>query len=631
MEYDRLEGQEGNELPIGDKEIAEAFERLRKYKDGKSSLEKRVVNAEEWWKNNHWERFTSDTSNENDPKPTSAWLFNSIINKHADFQDNFPSPAILPREKSDEETAKILSEVVPVILEQNHYDKTYSECSWDKPKTGTGIYGVFWNPEKENGLGDIDIKCQDIMNIFWEPGIADIQKSKEVFTTELVDAEELEQLYPQTAGKASKIGEVIKSEYIYEDNIDTSDKVQVIDWYYKIKRRLDNGGIKTILHYCKFIPGTVIYASENDDKLAETGWYEHGKYPFVFDVMFPEKGTPAGFGYLDVMINPQEYIDKIDQVILKAAALNRPRFFASDGAGINEDELTDLKRDIVHVSGTVEDSKIKPITPPQLSNYVIEARNAKIEELKETSGNRDFSQGSTSSGVTAASAIAALQEAGSKLSRDMIKSSYTAHAEVITLTIELIRQFYDLPRCFRITEPNGAYNYVQIDNSALMQQPISGMDEEVFNRKPVFDVKVSAQKASPYSRIANNELAKELFGMGLFNPQIADQALAVVTMMDFDRRDEVMQKITENGTMYQKLQQMYQLILQLAEMVSDFSGRQDLLMAVQNIMGTGPAMTAVDVNPKKKITTNSLGEMINNDGSMAGQARARTATSTEVR
>ena len=119
--------------------------------------------------------------------------------------------------------------------------------------------------------------------------------------------------------------------------------------------------------------------------------------------------------------------------------------------------------------------------------------------------------------------------------------------------------------------------------------------------------------------------------MGLFNPQIADQALAVVSMMDFDRRDEVMQKITENGTMYQKLQQMYQLILQLAEMVSDFSGRQDLLMAVQNIMGTGPAMTAVDVNPKKKITTNSLGEMINNDGSMAGQARARTATSTEVR
>ena len=43
--------------------------------------------------------------------------------------------------------------------------------------------------------------------------------------------------------------------------------------------------------------------------------------------------------------------------------------------------------------------------------------------------------------MTAASAIAALQEAGSKLSRDMIKDSYNAHAQVVLLVIELVRQF----------------------------------------------------------------------------------------------------------------------------------------------------------------------------------------------
>ena len=127
-------------LPIGEKQIGEAMERLRKYKTGKAALDERVVNAEEWWKNNHWERFGSESSNENDPEPVSAWLFNSIINKHADFMDNYPCPAILPREESDEELAKILTEVVPVILEQNKYDSTYNECSWDKPKTGTAIY-----------------------------------------------------------------------------------------------------------------------------------------------------------------------------------------------------------------------------------------------------------------------------------------------------------------------------------------------------------------------------------------------------------------------------------------------------------------------------------------------------------
>lgn len=618
-------------LPIGEKQIGEAMERLRKYKTGKAALDERVVNAEEWWKNNHWERFGSESSNENDPEPVSAWLFNSIINKHADFMDNYPCPAILPREESDEELAKILTEVVPVILEQNKYDSTYNECSWDKPKTGTAIYGVFWNPEKENGLGDIDIRCQDIMNIYWEPGIKDIQRSRDIFTTELVDVEELEYLYPQVKGKIQKTGEVVKSEYIYEENIDTSQKVQVIDWYYKIKARLENGGIKTILHYCKFIPGTVLYASENDPETAQTGWYEHGKYPFVFDVMFPEKGSPAGFGYLDVMANPQEYIDKLDQIILKCSVLNRPRFFVQEGVGINEEEFADLKRDLIHVSGNVDTTRLRQIDPPQLSNYVIEMRNAKIEELKETSGNRDFSQGSTTSGVTAASAIAALQEAGSKLSRDMIKGSYIAHAEVVTLTIELIRQFYDLPRCFRITQPNGNAGYVQMDNTQLQPQPMDMQGEDIFARKPYFDIKVSAQKASPYSRIANNELAKELFGMGLFNPQIADQAMAVVQMMDFDRRDEVMKKIQENGTMYQKLQQMTQLLMQLAAMVTDFSGRPDLLAAVQSLTGDMPGMTDVQVDPSQHVKTNSLGEATGMDTSTAGKARDRAASATEVR
>ena len=620
---------------IGTKEIEGALERLLRYKQGKSALEKRVVNAEEWWKNHHWERFASDSSNENDPKPASSWLFNSLINKHADFQDNYPCPAILPREESDEETAKILSEVVPVILEQNHYDQAYSAGSWDKPKTGTAIYGVFWDPSKENGLGDIEVKCQDIMNIFWEPGITDIQKSKDIFTTELMDCKELEELYPQAKGLAKRTGEIIKSEYIYEENIDTSQKVQVIDWYYKKKIRLQNGGIRTVLHYCKFIPGCVLYATENDGKQRESGWYDHGKYPFVFDIMFPDKGTPAGFGYLDVMINPQEYVDKLDQVILKCASLNKPRYFATDGVGINEEEFADLKRDIVHVTGNLDDRTLKQISPPQLSAYVTEIRKEKIEEIKETSGNRDFSQGATSSGVTAASAIAALQEAGSKLSRDMIKGSYAAHAEVVTLVIECIRQFYTLPRCFRIVQPNGNAGYIEIDNSMLSPQQagLPGGQEEIFSRRPVFDVKVSAQKASPYSRIANNELAKELFGMGLFNPQIADQAAVVVDMMDFDRKDEVMKKISENGSMYQKLQQMGQLVMQLAAMVTDFSQRPDLLAAVQEMVGdaTGMGMTGVNVDPSNQISTNSLGNVINQDNSTAGKARERTATATEVK
>ena len=618
------------EQPIGTKEIDEALQTLLQYKRDKQALTDRIVNAEEWWKNNHWDRFSSASSNSNDTQPVSAWLFNSIINKHADFMDNFPCPAILEREESDREIAKMLSSVVPVILEQNGFERTYSECSWDKPKIGTAIYGVFWNPEKENGLGDIDIKHMDVINMFWEAGVEDIQKSRNIFTVEMMDRDLLEEEYPEIKGKTQ--AEIIyKPEYLYESNLDTTNKVQVIDWYYKKRIRAEVNGImttKTILHYCKFIPGAVLYATENDPEMQYTGWYDHGMYPFVCYAMFPEKGSPAGFGYLDIMVNPQEYIDKLDQVILKNAMLNRPRYFVSNSAGINEQEFADISNDFVHCSGSVDESQIQQIKVPQMSDGVFKIREEKIEELKETSGNRDFSQGGTTSGVTAASAIAALQEAGSKLSRDMIKSTYTAYSSTVTMVIDLIRQFYTLPRCYRITQPNGEAQYIELTNESLQPQQDNMMDGELSARRPVFDIKVAAQKASPYSRIANNELAKELFGMGVFNPQIADQAMAVVTMMDFDRRDEVLKKIQENGLMYQQLQQMQAAMVQMADIIAQTTGNTQLLDAVGQM--AGPAQTGISVNPQQ-VRTNSLGAPVSTDNSQAGQARERVATATEVR
>lgn len=630
MDEENITTTEQAEKPIGTKEIDEALQTLLQYKRDKQALTDRIVNAEEWWKNNHWDRFSSASSNPNDAQPVSAWLFNSIINKHADFMDNFPCPAILEREESDREIAKMLSSVVPVILEQNGFERTYSECSWDKPKIGTAIYGVFWNPEKENGLGDIDIKHMDVINMFWEAGVEDIQKSRNVFTVEMMDRDLLEEEYPEIKDKTQ--AEIIyKPEYLYESNLDTTNKVQVIDWYYKKRIRAEVNGImttKTILHYCKFIPGVVLYATENDQEMQYTGWYDHGMYPFVCDAMFPEKGSPAGFGYLDIMVNPQEYIDKLDQVILKSAMLNRPRYFVSNSAGINEQEFADMSNDFVHCSGSVEESQIQQIKVPQMSDGVFKIREEKIEELKETSGNRDFSQGGTTSGVTAASAIAALQEAGSKLSRDMIKETYTAYSSTVTMVIELIRQFYTLPRCYRITQPNGEAQYIELTNESLQPQQDSMMDGELSARRPVFDIKVAAQKASPYSRIANNELAKELFGMGVFNPQIADQAMAVVTMMDFDRRDEVLKKIQENGLMYQKIQQMQAAMVQMADVIAQTTGNTKLLDAVGQM--AGPAQTGINVNPQQ-VKTNSLGAPVSTDNSQAGQARERVATATEVR
>ena len=528
---------------IGVDQIRAASETLKKYKQGKQNLEDRIIKNEDWFKLRHWDDI--ETTSKSEVKPTSAWLFNCIANKHADAMDNYPSPNILPREAGDQQEAKMLSSIIPVILDQTEFEEVYDNV-WDyKLKAGTGVYGVFWDQSKLNGLGDISIRKVDLLNLFWEPGITDIQNSRNFFHVELRDNDLLEAEYPQLKGNTGDSSTV--SKYNYDDTVDTQNKSAVIDWYYK--KRM-NG--RHVLHYCKFVGETLLFASENEAQYAERGWYDHGLYPFVFDPLFSVEGSPCGFSYIDVGKSAQEYIDRGNQAIMMNMLANaKPRHFIRSDGSVNEEEYADTGKDFVHVDGNLGQDSIMPIQGKHLNDIYVQVIKDKIDELKETTGNRDISTGGTSHGVTAASAIAAMQEAGSKLSRDNSKASYRAFRKIINMVIELIRQFYDAPRSFRIIGQNGMQEFVSYSNAGIMPQA-QGMEMgvDLGYRLPMFDIEVSAQKASPYSKLSQNELALQFFSAGLFNPMIADQALAVLEMMDFDRKDMIMQRIMQNAMMY---------------------------------------------------------------------------------
>lgn len=536
---------------IGVEQIREANNTLQKYKQGKANLEQRIIDNEQWYKLRHWECMRDKKQQ---VQPTSAWLFNSLANKHADAMDNFPSPNILPREEGDKGEAEMLSSIIPVILEQNDFEETYDNVQDYRLKSGTGVYGIFWDNEKMNGLGDISILKADLINLFWEPGITDIQRSRHLFHVELADNDLLEQEYPQLRGKLSS-SSIDLSKYVYDDTVDTSTKSAVVDWYYK-KRQ--NG--RNVLHYCKYVNDVVLFATENDPEMAERGWYDHGQYPFVFDPLFSMEGTPCGFGYIDVGKDTQAYIDRANQAIMQNMLANaKPRHFIRSDGSVNEAEYADTTKDFIHVDGSLGQDSILPVQGKPLNNVYIEVLHDKIDELKETTGNRDISTGGTTSGVTAASAIAAMQEAGSKLSRDSNKASYRAFRKVVLMVIELIRQFYDLPRCFRIIGENGTARFVEYSNANLQPQ-MQGieMGVDMGYRLPLFDVEITAQKASPYSKMSQNELALQFFGAGFFNPKMSDQALACLEMMDFDRKQGIMQRIAQNGMMYKAAMMMMQ-------------------------------------------------------------------------
>lgn len=612
---------------IGEQEIKKAMETLEKYKQGKSNLEKRIVENEEWFKMQHWEMLRKKKPSE--IEPASAWLFNSIINKHADMMDNFPEALILPRERSDEKTAEVLSAVIPVIMEQNDYEQIYSDCGWYKLKTGTSVQGVFWDNSKRNGFGDVTVKKCDILNLFWEPGCIDIQDSKNVFYVTLEDNETLEEQYPVLMDTNASYPDINVTEYRYDDSIDTTGKSAVIDWYYKkTVRETDVDGIpriRTIMHYCKFCNGKVLYASENNPELRYAGFYEHGKYPFVVDVTFPEEGMLCGFGYVDIMKDTQAYIDKMQQAILQNALANaKPRAIFNDGAGINEQEFADTNKAIVHASGNLGENAFRPLQVGTLNSVYVGVLNNKIEELKDTSGNTAASQGQASS-VTSASGIVQLQEAAGKLMRDANKSTYRAFKRVIELVIELMRQFYTEERCFRIIGEDGKPDFVELDNTGMRQQPpeqVLGID--LGSRMPIFDVSVRTAKKSAYSREAQNNLALSFYQAGFFAPTNADATLACMSMMEFDGKEKAMDMVKNNQTLLQQVMQLQQQVMQLSAILDAQNGTNLVQQA------EGQAGETIQAQSGANIKKGSAGIRTGN-GSLSKQAAtaARNVTAPQ--
>ena len=560
--------EENIKLPVDGERLREFTRVLQKYKAGKASIERRTIAAENWWKLRNQAEERKSIEGLQGFQAVSGWLHNIIVSKHADAMEAYPEPAILPREAGDRQEAGMLSRIIPVILEQNEFEKTYSDAMWQKLKTGTGVYKVWWDAEKLNGLGDIAIERVDLLNVFWEPGAADIQDSRYFFHTRLEDNEELEESYPQLKGRLKSSG-FLANRFVYDDAVSTEGKSTVIDVYYK--RRQDG---RTVLHYCKYVGETVLYATENEAALArmegrETegrGLYDHGLYPFVFDSLFPIEGSPCGYGFIDLCQNGQTQIDMMQTAFLKNTMVGSvPRYFQRVDGAINEEECLDLNNPIIHVNGNLGQDSLRTVDYRPLSGNYIDMRTSVINELRETSGNTETSVGLVSSGVTAASAIAALQEASGKGSRDATRSSYRVYSKIIGLCIELIRQFYQLPRQFRILGQMGTEQFVAYNNQGLQPQRQFFGEIELEMRLPVFDIKVVPQKSNSYTRLSQNELALQFYQLGFFSPGQADQALACMSIMEFEGKDQLMQQISYNGTMQKKLSVFQQYALAMTQ------------------------------------------------------------------
>lgn len=507
--------------------IEQAKEAFKSYKADKEPLVSRIRDNEHFYRQSY-ERM-SDVLNAHMLCDTPL-IFSAIENARADAIDNYPSANILEREPAGTTVAELLSKIVPAQLEISNFKHAYKENIRNKLKYGTAVYGVFY----DMFTGNIDIRTIDILDVFTDMHIPDIQESPFLFINAAVENDTLRAMYPAFSGLFTGDTEI---ETLTESSR-LKERSSVLDCYYK-----KPDGTVHMMKICK----DVVIAATEDMKGYENGLYSHGLYPVVFDVLYPTEHSPFGFGMTDIGKNTQIEINKLDRAITENVMCGaKPRYLTKRNGGIDEEEFKDLSKNIVHYEG--ETDAIRAIDNPNLCDQYLSHREMKKDELKEILANRDFQQGSTTGGVTAASAIETLQQAGEKRSRSMISDTYDSYKKIIYMMIELMRQFFEDKRVFRINDELGQKTFAEFDNSMMYKNEWGKAGTEL--KKLMFDIDVIAQRENPYSRETVNNTIMTFWQSGILAPQNADQAIIALKNMTFDGKDKLisdLQKSKENN------------------------------------------------------------------------------------
>ncbi len=494
--------------------LESAREAFAAYKADKEPLVRRIRDNERFYRAGY---SRLGTELERHMVCDTPFIFSAIENARADAVDNFPGANILAREPQGAAAAQALSKIVPAQLEISEFRRAYKDNMRNKLKYGTAVYGVFYSG------GTIDIRTIDILDIYVDMHVPDIQDSRFLFIRAAVENDYLREEYPQFAPLFGGDADV----ETLTDSYRLRDRTLILDCYYK---KPDGK-----LHMLKLCGDTVIAATEDMDGY-ENGLYSHGLYPVVFDVLYPTVNCPFGFGMIDIGKATQVEINKLDSAVTENIMCGaKPRYLAKRSGGIDEGEFRDLSRSIVHYEG--DSDAIKPIDKSAVSEYYLLHRERKKEELKEILGNRDFQQGATSGGVTAASAIETLRQTGEKRSRAMINDTYEAYRKIVYMMLELMRQFFTESRVFRVTDESGARSFCSF-SGAMMYSRI--WDSTGAHMRPlVFDIDVVPQRESPYQRETVNKTIMQFWASGMFDGDRLGSSVIALKNMSFDGKEQL--------------------------------------------------------------------------------------------
>ncbi len=504
-----------------------AYGLFREFRSAYLSEWQRLERCERMYRGDHWHDVPQTDPNE--PRPVTPIIQSTVENMKAELMDRLPEAVILPESPADTEVAR----VIEAIIKQNHdadgYAKEYRKLVHDLLVGGYCVQEVGYDNSLNGGLGGAFLRHVDARSILFDPLSTETQEGRAVFKISLKTREYICSHYPKVAPFLT--ADAFGKPDAVEDGIlhaDRQDAMFFLEYWW---REYDAESERYHVHMAQ-MAGNQVLADSREVK--PDGLFEHGLYPFVVTPMFMRKGSCLGLGIVDMFETQQKYADKLDQIVLKNALMaSHNKLLVTEASGFDTEDLRDWSKE-VHSGESL--NGVTWFSTPPLPAYIIGYIGSIRESIKQESGANEFSRGSATGGVTAASAIAAMQEMSNKRARMIARVLHESFRDAVRLEIEVEREFNFFTRKVNVTV-DGELKECTFESAMLMRRTGNGK-----TLMPIeFYISVKAQQETKYAAMNQNELALRMLQSGMMTPAQA------VELMVFEGKDQLLKQIREQN------------------------------------------------------------------------------------
>lgn len=556
------------------------LELFKEYSEAYKTEWERIDDNERIYQGDHWNGMEAslNDNNANVPKPTTPIITSTIENIKADMSDEFPEAIILPDDVEDEVAARVLTEALRQEQEACGFAREYDLHVQDVLNCGWSVWEVGHDPELNRGIGGSYLRYVINKNFMCDPEAIHLQDGRACFKFDTRPFDWFEQRYPDHAPHFKGDEDLIDK--THDDFGSTTapnkpNRYRLIEAWFRIHNPETK---KNEIHMVLMAGGQIL---ENSFESRPNGYFKHGKYPFVVTRLFPQKGSALGLGITDLFKDAQRYSDKLDQILLlNTFRASRPRLLVQEGL-CNIDEMRDFSKEVVEVSGAPQAvatwQQANPL-PSHTMAYIAQIR----ELIKTESGSNEQSRGNTASGVTAGTAIAALQEMSMKRSRMEGRAIHYGYQEASLMQLDVMEEFDTVERNIIVTI-GGQKQKLPFSNKTFRK--LFSEDNDI----PIgFRVSVRTSRQTRYTKLQHNELWLQMMGT-LGNT--VDPAI-MIEGLEYEEKERLLENIrrAQAGGMTNLQKQLAEATQMLQQMQQENAAYKKALAQAQNYVAQNQNM-----------------------------------------